>query len=393
MKRLCEDRTIVWPLLVTTADHALLDRAMIDEICNASEGADVAIGVVERSLLHGRFPHSKRTWLKFRGGAYTGTNLFVLRSPKVAGAIELWAAAEQRRKKGWRLILLLGPITLLGNVLLRVLSIEQVLDRVGERLGMSIKAVRLSNPLAGVDVDKMEDHALAEAVTGGPRVTDLAIYDMDRTITRTATYTPFLLHCALHRAPWRLLFLPLVILSMVAYAGRLIDRARLKEINHRLLLGPKIHPGELEPLVESFADKQVATNIRPGARKAIARDRAEGRRIVLATASYRLYANAIARRLSFDDVIGTQSVIGLDEQVHARIAGENCYGEAKMRMIADWVEQFRDLKGAHGHVRFYSDHVSDQPAFEWSDEPVAVNPHRKLRMLAAERGWAIEDWG
>jgi HAD superfamily hydrolase (TIGR01490 family) len=223
-------------------------------------------------------------------------------------------------------------------------------------------------------------------------MSDLAVYDMDRTVTRRATYTPFLLHCAVRRAPWRLLFLPLVVLSMLTYVLRLIDRAKLKEINHRLLLGAKIHPRELKPLVESFADKQVASNIRPGARAAIARDKAEGRRLVLATASYRLYADAIAERLGFDDVIGTGSIIGLDERVHAKIAGENCYGPAKMRMIADWVEA-SGLKDAHGHVRFYSDHVSDRPAFEWADEPVAVNPHGKLLRLAEERDWAVEDWG
>jgi phosphoserine phosphatase len=114
--------------------------------------------------------------------------------------------------------------------------------------------------------------------------------------------------------------------------------------------------------------------------------------MVLATASYRLYAAAIAERLGFDDVIGTGSIIGLDDRVHAKIAGENCYGPAKMRMIAEWVEK-SGLKDARGHVRFYSDHVSDQPVFEWADEPVAVNPHGKLRRLATERGWAIEDWG
>jgi HAD superfamily hydrolase (TIGR01490 family) len=222
-------------------------------------------------------------------------------------------------------------------------------------------------------------------------MSDLAIYDMDRTVTRHATYTPFLLHCALRRAPWRLLLLPIVALSMLAYGTRLIDRAKLKEINHYLLLGGKVHPRDLQPLVESFAERQIVTNIRPGARKAIARDKADGRRLVLATASYRLYADAIAERLGFDDVIGTGSIIGLDERVHARIAGENCYGPAKLRMISDWVEA-SGLKGAHGHVRFYSDHVSDQPAFEWADEPVAVNPHGKLQRLAAERGWAIQDW-
>jgi HAD superfamily hydrolase (TIGR01490 family) len=223
-------------------------------------------------------------------------------------------------------------------------------------------------------------------------VTDLAVYDMDRTVTIGATYTPFLLHCAVRRAPWRLIFLPLVILSMLAYVIRLIDRARLKEINHGLLLGGKIHPRDLKPLVESFADAQLASNIRPGARAAIARDKAEGRRLVLATASYRLYADAIAERLGFDDVIGTGSVVGLDDRVHAKIMGENCYGPAKLRMISEWLVK-SGLKDAHGHVRFYSDHVSDAPAFEWSDEPVAVNPHAKLRRLAEQRGWAIEDWG
>lgn len=223
-------------------------------------------------------------------------------------------------------------------------------------------------------------------------MSDLAVYDMDRTVTKRPTYGSFLLHCAVRRAPWRLLLLPLVALSVLAYAMRLVDRAKLKEINHHLLIGHRVHLNELRPLVDSFAARQVDRNIRPGARRAIERDKEEGRRLVLATASYRLYADAIAQRLGFDDVIGTGSIIGLDDRVHAKIGGENAYGEAKMRMIADWVEQ-SGLKGVHGHVRFYSDHVSDQPAFEWSDEPVAVNPHSKLRRLAEDRGWAVEDWG
>jgi HAD superfamily hydrolase (TIGR01490 family) len=221
-------------------------------------------------------------------------------------------------------------------------------------------------------------------------VTDLAIYDMDRTVTRRATYTPFLIHCALHRSPWRLLFLPLVVLSMLAYVAKLIDRGRLKEINHRLLLGHNRHPSELKPLVESFAEKMLSSNIRPGAREAIAGDKAQGRRIVMATASYRFYSREIAERLGFDDCIGTNSILGLDERVHAKIDGENCYGPAKLRMIEAWLASSGLTRG---HVRFYSDHASDKPAFEWADEPVAVNPHDRLARLARERGWRSEDWG
>ena len=220
--------------------------------------------------------------------------------------------------------------------------------------------------------------------------TDFAIYDMDRTVTRRATYTPFLLHCAVRRAPWRLVLLPLVALSMLAYVGRLIDRARLKEINHRLLLGHRRHAAELKPLVEGFAAATVANNIRPGARDAIARDKADGRRIVMATASYRLYATAIADALGFDDCIGTGSIIGLDSRVHAKIDGKNCYGPAKLTMVDDWLG---NSGFERGHVRFYSDHASDAPVFEWADEPVAVNPHERLRRLATKRGWRIEDWG
>ncbi|MEO5611769.1 MAG: HAD-IB family hydrolase [Sphingomicrobium sp.] len=223
-------------------------------------------------------------------------------------------------------------------------------------------------------------------------MSDLAIYDLDRTVTKIGTYTPFLIHCALRRAPWRLLLLPLTAASMLGYAAKIIDRGKLKETNHWLLLGRSIHPRDLKPLVDSFADATVARNIRPGALKAIARDKQQGRRLVLATASYRLYAEAIAERLGFDDVIGTGSVIGLDERLRSSIEGENAYGDAKLRMIKAWVEQ-SGLTGKHGHVRFYSDHASDAPTFEWADEPVAVNPHGPLERLAKSRGWPIEDWG
>ena len=222
-------------------------------------------------------------------------------------------------------------------------------------------------------------------------MSDVAIYDMDRTITRTATYTPFLIHAARTRAPWRLLFAPAVAASMTAYAAGAIGRGRLKEINHRLLLGGTNDHDALDPLVQGFADRTLRENIQPGALRAIAHDRGEGRRLVMATASYALYAEAIADRLGFHDVIATRSHRGPTGQVLARIDGENCYGPAKLRMIEAWLAKER-IERASAHVRFYSDHASDAPVFEWADEPVAVTPHARLRQLATARGWRIEDW-
>jgi GTP:adenosylcobinamide-phosphate guanylyltransferase len=165
MLELCFDKHTQWPMLVTTADHALLDVETVDEFCAYAEG-DISVGVVERQSLLKRLPDTKRTWLRFRGGAYTGANLFALNSPKAAAAIELWRSVEQDRKKGWRLISLLGPFVLIGTAL-RLLSIQSALARLGRKLGLEVNAVVLGNPLAGVDVDKPEDHALAEAILAG----------------------------------------------------------------------------------------------------------------------------------------------------------------------------------------------------------------------------------
>src|SRR3954470_24963249 len=219
----------------------------------------------------------------------------------------------------------------------------------------------------------------------------LAIYDMDRTVTRRATYTPFLIHAAMSLAPWRLLLLPAVALTMAAYAMKLIDRGRLKELNYRLLVGRGLPPERLEPVIEAFADKQVATNILPGATRAIAADKAAGRRLVLATASYRLYAAAIARRLGFDDVVATETHLDMEGRVTARIDGRNCYGPAKRDMIEAWLQR-EGLARDAVHIRFYSDHVSDAPSHRLADEPVAANAHRRLARLARAEGWEVLDW-
>lgn len=220
--------------------------------------------------------------------------------------------------------------------------------------------------------------------------TCLAIYDMDKTVTRKATFTPFLLHAALRLAPWRLLLLPAVAATGAAYGLKLIDRARLKELNYALLIG-KVAPERLEPAIESFADAQIATNILPAARAQIAADKAAGRRLVLATASYRLYAAAIARRLGFADVIATLQERDARGRVLAKIEGANCYGQSKQDMILAWLKA-EGLERDALHVRFYSDHHSDAVVHRWSDEPYATNANPTLLDIAKAEGWRVVDW-
>ncbi len=226
-------------------------------------------------------------------------------------------------------------------------------------------------------------------MTQRPR-TNLAIYDMDKTITRRPTYTLFLIFAARALAPWRLLLLPLAGIFGLAYLLRILDRGRLKELNYRLMVGA-VQPARLEPVVERFAENQIRTNMMPGALARIAADRAAGNRLVMATASYKLYAAAIARQLGFDDVIATETQPDAQGRVIARIAGANCYGASKLDMIQAWLGREGLARDAL-HIRFYSDHVSDAPVHHWSDEPFATNAHDRLKRLARTEGWQVLDW-
>lgn len=219
----------------------------------------------------------------------------------------------------------------------------------------------------------------------------LAIYDMDRTITHAPTWTAFLIAASPGRVPWRLALLPAAGLAAGAYAARLLNRAQLKQVTQRLILGGALPPDSAIAAAARFADRVAVSGVFAGARAQIARDKAAGHRLVMATASYGFYAGAIAERLGFDDVIATNVHHDAQGRLLPRIAGENCYGPAKLRMIEAWLAR-EGIARSDAHVRFYSDHVSDAPTLDWADEAFAVNAHGPLRALARARGWVIEDW-
>ena len=101
--------------------------------------------------------------IRFRSGAYSGANMFLLSGTKVLPALELWRSVEQDRKKAWSLLWALGFLNFLGAAL-RLRTIHETLSRIGPRLGATVEAVDLSDPLAAVDVDKLSDHSLVEAL-------------------------------------------------------------------------------------------------------------------------------------------------------------------------------------------------------------------------------------
>lgn len=384
-----------WPALVTTADHPLLTAEMVEHFLDASRGADASMGIVGRDVMLARFPETRRTWVRFGGEAYTGANLFTFQGESTLRALSLFGRAEADRKRRLRLIWHFGASLALGAVI-PSLSVERGMARLSRRLGLDAVAVALPFPEAGIDVDRLDDHALAERILasrapdgGGPEVA-VSVFDLDRTLTRRGTYTAFLLHAARLRAPWRLALAPLAGVHFAAYRLGRISRKRLKERLQRLFLGPSVAKSEIDRLAADYAGRLRRRGFFRQGLVQIAEERRQGRRIVLATAANAFYAGAIARELGVDELVCTRSVWDGDS-LTARIDGANCFGEDKLAMLRARLEAPERPRSAL-HVRVFSDHRSDACVLHWADQAFVVNPKRRFRAYAARMGWPVLSW-
>lgn len=156
------------PVLLTTADHALLTPAMVDYFCSQSQasGCDLVVGLAPYEQVVAAYPGVRRTVLKFRDGAYCGCNLFAFMTPRARRMAEFWRGVESQRKKPWRVIGVLGWMAVLRYLLGR-LSLTEGLERISRRLNIRAGAVIMPFPEAAIDVDTVDDWRLVQRLTGG----------------------------------------------------------------------------------------------------------------------------------------------------------------------------------------------------------------------------------
>jgi HAD superfamily hydrolase (TIGR01490 family) len=132
----------------------------------------------------------------------------------------------------------------------------------------------------------------------------------------------------------------------------------------------------------------IGPRIYPGMRKVIDAHRAAGDGTYLVTAAPRDLAEAIAAYLGMDGALGSEAEL-VDDVYTGRMVGPVLHGPAKLDAV-------RQLAADHGidlrDCSAYSDSVNDRPLLEGVGHPVAVNPDRVLRRLAAERGWPVHDF-
>jgi GTP:adenosylcobinamide-phosphate guanylyltransferase len=155
-----------FPLLVTTADHALLQPDWIaDFLARAPAEADICALVAGREVVEAAAPGTRRTYLKLADGEWSGCNLFYLATPRALAAVALGRRVEAERKRPWRMAALLG-MGMLTRYATGRLGLAEGAARLGARAGVRAAVVASPYGLSAVDVDKPADLDLVRRLVG-----------------------------------------------------------------------------------------------------------------------------------------------------------------------------------------------------------------------------------
>lgn len=140
---------------------------------------------------------------------------------------------------------------------------------------------------------------------------------------------------------------------------------------------------------EEWFKEYVLPEVQEAGRKAVKRHQEEGHLVAIATGATKYAAEPLARELGIDVVICTELEVDSNGLFTGRVIDPICYAEGKLERSRRAAEKLGfSLEDAY----FYTDSITDVPLIEAVREPIIVNPDKKLRKLAKERGWPIENW-
>jgi HAD superfamily hydrolase (TIGR01490 family) len=143
-------------------------------------------------------------------------------------------------------------------------------------------------------------------------------------------------------------------------------------------------PEEMRELVAEAMEKVLRPLVYADSLQLVERHRRRGEPVYIVSATLQEIVQAIADDLGFDGALGT--VCEVENGVYTGRAVRALHAEGKAACV-------RELAARKGYdlaeCTAYSDSHTDLPFLETVGHPVAVNPDRALRRIAAERNWPV----
>ena len=150
----------------------------------------------------------------------------------------------------------------------------------------------------------------------------------------------------------------------------------------------KYDMAELVAMLDESYEQYVMPRLFKEGADCLAEHKAKGHLTVIATAAGEYMSEKVRMQLGADDKIAAIAPV-VDGRLTDEIELPLPYGEGKEILARRYAES-RGISLAE--CWFYSDSLADLPLLEAVGHPVAVNPQRAIRRIAAERGWPVRYW-
>lgn len=155
-------------VLIVSSDIPGIKPEMIDwlvETCMQTHD-DLYYGVVPREVMETRYPNSKRTWTRLKGLEVCGADVNVVHVNMAHEHLDTWEQLIGNRKNPLLQARAIGLDTLV-QLLFRQLTIEDIVQRVMQRIGVRGRAIIWQYAESGMDVDKPHQLEIMRADLSG----------------------------------------------------------------------------------------------------------------------------------------------------------------------------------------------------------------------------------
>ncbi|WP_295625228.1 HAD family phosphatase [uncultured Corynebacterium sp.] len=281
----------------------------------------------------------------------------------------------------------------------------QPLDQESQRAAGEAAALNALGELYDVDPEELvvgyrSVHGAVHAAGGIRRLSDphpdipqdagaAAFFDVDNTLVQGASI--FLFGLGLAR---RGFFDPGEMAGMlwkqikfrISGSEDAVDVAKAREQALAFIRGHRVD--ETSRMAEEIFDEIIGDRVYAGTRQLADLHLQAGQEVWLVTAAPVQLAQVIAPRLGLTGALGTVAEVE-DGVFTGRLVGDILHGPGKKHAVAALAASSGlDLS----RCAAYSDSVNDVPMLSMVGSAVAVNPDRRLRREATDRGWSVYEY-
>lgn len=154
-----------YPVLVTTADNALMTEEMIARFLSDFDAstADVGVAITKAETVWAKYPDGQRRPHRFADGPICNCNIFGLRNASAVTAAKAFEGGGQFGKSKLRVLQAFGFVNLL-LYLSKQLTLASTFTRISKSFGVTIEAIELPFAEAPIDVDNERTARIARQI-------------------------------------------------------------------------------------------------------------------------------------------------------------------------------------------------------------------------------------